>query len=173
MSIKLIVAVDKNFGIGYKNHLLFKISKDLKRFKGLTTGHFVVMGRKTFESLPNPLPNRTNVILTRNSNYTVDDPSVLVVTDIQKMIRHYLDTGKQDKDLWVIGGAEIYKEFLPYVDRVYLTYVDKEVEKVDTYFPFADMEKIGFELDGCQAYYEETLDCEVTFANYVNLSKVT
>ena len=69
MTIKLIVAVDSNYGMGYNNDLLFRIKEDLQRFRELTTGHFVVMGRKTYESLPRPLPERTNVVVTRNPDY--------------------------------------------------------------------------------------------------------
>lgn len=166
MTIKLIVAVDSNFGIGYKNDLLFKVSEDLKRFKKLTTDHFVVMGRKTFESLPKPLPERTNVVITRKSNYSPENPSVLVVNDVQKCINHYLHTGKQSKDIWVIGGAEIYKVFLPYVDEVYMTMIHKEAEKVDTYFPFAEMLKEGFYTSSVESFFSENESCVCSYVIY-------
>ena len=167
MAIKLIVAVDSNFGIGYKNDLLFKVSEDLKRFKKLTTRHFVVMGRKTFESLPKPLPERTNVVITRNSNYSPESPSVLVVNDIQKCINHYLNTGEQNKDMWIIGGAEIYKAFLPYADEIQLTMINKSATQVDTYFPMNEVLKL-FQIDvtNSESQHVETEDCDVTFYTY-------
>lgn len=166
MSIKLIVAVDSNFGIGYKNDLLFKVPEDLKRFKKLTTGHFVVMGRKTFESLPRPLPERTNVVVTRKSHYSPENPSVLVVNDIQRCLNPYLNTGIQDKDMWIIGGAEIYRTFLPHADEVYMTMIHKEAEKVDTYFPFAEMLKEGFYTSGVESFFSENENCVCSYAIY-------
>ena len=163
--IKLIVAVDNNFGIGYKNDLLFKIPEDLKRFKQLTTGHFVVMGRKTFESLPNALPERTNVIITRSDKYKPENPTVIVENDISKIISHYLSTGQQDKDMWVIGGAEIYKQFLPYAEQVYLTMIHKVAKSVDTHFPINSMlEK--FHIVDSERIYSNKEDCKVTFTIY-------
>lgn len=165
--IKLIVAVDNNFGIGYKNDLLFKIPEDLKRFKKLTKGHYVVMGRKTFESLPNPLPERTNVVITRNINYKPEHHSVIVECDITKIINHYLQTGEQSKDIWVIGGAEIYKAFLPYADEIQLTMINKSATQVDTYFPMNEVLKL-FQIDvtNSESQHVETEDCDVTFYTY-------
>lgn len=173
MAIKLIVAVDSNFGIGYKDELLFRIKEDLQRFKKLTTGHFVVMGRKTFESLPNSLPERINVVITRNSNYNPNNPSVIVESNIHKIISYYMNTGKQEKDLWIIGGAETYKQFLPYVDEVHMTFIHKEAEKVDTYFPIEVMREIGFELSMSNRTFSESENCNVTFAVYRKSIKVT
>ena len=173
MAIKLIVAVDSNFGIGYKNELLFRISEDLTRFKELTTGHFVVMGRKTFESLPNPLPYRTNVVITRDKKYAVESSSVVIEHDIEKLVSHYKTTGQQDKDIWVIGGAEIYKQFAPYVDEVYLTAVDKEAPQVDTYFPIEDYnDTIYWTLDNTatETFFSEKYECEVSFKKYVKVT---
>ena len=170
--IKLIVAVDNNFGIGYKNELLFRISEDLKHFKELTSGHFIVMGRKTYESLPNALPNRTNVVITRNPSFNPKSPTVVVANDIKKIISHHLTTGKQDKDLWVIGGAEIYKAFLPYADEVHLTHIHKEAENVDTYFPVSELNS-SFDIIQSERIFSEKEDCKVTFTVYGKSSKVT
>lgn len=169
MAIKLIVAVDKNFGIGYKDELLFRIKEDLQNFKKLTTGHFVVMGRKTFESLPKPLPERTNVVLTRNKDYN-PCPNVVVETDIDKIINHYLGTGEQDKDLWIIGGSEIYKQFLPYVEEAHVTMIDKEAKNVDTYFPMSEVLQ-SFEIaHQSESIYSEKEECKLTFIVYKRVS---
>lgn len=141
MSIKMIVATNKDYGIGYKNELLFHVSEDLKRFRDLTTGHFVVMGRKTYESIPKPLPKRINVVLTRDKDYSPKNKETIVEHDPMKIINHYLNTGKQTKDLWIIGGNEIYELFLPFVDEIYLTYINKSSDKVDTYFPCEQLNK--------------------------------
>ena len=165
MTIKLIVAVDNNFGIGYKNELLFRVKEDLRRFRELTTGHFVVMGRKTYESLPKALPERINVVITHNKSYKPKDPTVVVETDIKKIVSHYLNTGTQEKDLWVIGGAEIYKQFLPYVDEIELTIVHKDAEKVDAFFPIEEV-LANFYGTNSERIFNEKYDCKVTFATY-------
>lgn len=163
--IKLIVAVDSNYGIGYRNSLLFRVKEDLQRFRELTTGHFVIMGRKTYESLPKALPERINVVITRNTGFQPKESTVIVENNIHKLINHYLDTGQQDKDLWIIGGEAIYKEFLPYVDKIYLTKIHKEAEKVDTYFPMGKTLK-NFQLQKTERAYSEKEECEITFAVY-------
>lgn len=171
MAIKLIVAVDSNFGIGYQNELLFRVKEDLQRFRELTTGHFVVMGRKTYESLPKPLPERINVVVTRNENYNPRNPKVIVESDLNKIISHYTQTGSQDKHLFIIGGSEIYNQFLPHVDEIHLTIIHKSAEKVDTYFP---MEKVNEMLTmfKSERIYSEKHDCKLTFITYVNKSKI-
>ena len=163
--IKLIVAVDSNFGIGYKNELLFRIKEDLQRFRELTTGHFVVMGRKTFESLPKPLPNRINVVLTRDTGFALDDKSVMIENDIHKIVSHYMYTGQQTKDLWIIGGGEVYKQFLPYADEIHLTVIHKKADNIDTYFPIEEALK-SFQLDSFEESYSEKESCNLTFKIY-------
>ena len=113
----MILATDVNGCIGYKNELVFKAKKDLKRFKDLTTNNIVVMGSKTYESLNfKPLPNRISIVLSRKLN----DNNVHVYSEIDTMlsdmIKYY-----QDKTIWIIGGAEIYKQFINIVDEIYLT----------------------------------------------------
>lgn len=163
--IKLIVAVDNNFGIGFENELLFRISKDMKRFKQSTTGHFVVMGRKTYESLPSALPERINVVVTRNPEFNPKEPTVIVESSIDRILSHYMNTGKQDKDLWVIGGSEIYKQFLPYVDEIYLTLIHKEAEQVDTYFPMEEVLS-SFQMKQSERDFSEKDSCKLTFTIY-------
>jgi dihydrofolate reductase len=143
LGIKILVAVDTNFAIGYKNKLLFHISDDLKRFKKLTTGNYVLMGRKTFESILSynnkPLPNRLNVVLTRNRKYEVP-LGVFKSESVGNIINHYKN-GIQDKDLFCIGGNEVYNSFLPYADEVLITYIDAESKLADTYFNRQTLEK--------------------------------
>lgn len=127
----IIVAVANNNIIGGDNKLLWHISDDLKRFKSITTGHTIVMGRKTFESFPKPLPNRHHVVLTRDKNYKVDSEQVTVVNDIETVMKTYENSGSE---IFIIGGGEIYNLFLPYCDKLYLTKVKGDFEG-DTYFP--------------------------------------
>lgn len=142
--ISAIVCTDKNWGIGYKGDLLIKIPEDMTFFKEKTNNKIVVMGRKTYDSLPvKPLPNRENIVITRKvykdeyGRYKDEDKVVYAELDgIKNMfqfIQKYLPNSSIE--IFVIGGASIYKELLPYCNRVYLTWVDKEFEHVDTYFP--------------------------------------
>lgn len=163
--IKLIVAVDSNYGIGYKNELLFRVKEDLQRFRELTTGNFVVMGRKTYESLPKTLPERVNVVITRNIDYKIKDHTVIVESNINRIISHYNNTGQQDKDLWIIGGAEIYNLFLPFVDEIHLTMIHKEAPNVDTFFPMEEVLK-SFEKVCSERSYSEKEECKLTFITY-------
>jgi len=163
MSIKIIAAVSTEYGLGFNNDLLFRISEDMKRFKELTTGHFCVMGRKTFQSLPKPLSDRTNVVLSRNGEFP--HPSeVFVMDSVEHIINHY-NSGEQDKDIWVIGGAEIYNQFLPYADEVHLTHIDKEVEKVDTFFPY-ELLKQHFDFVESEKHYSSEEECSYSYVTY-------
>lgn len=166
--IKLIVCMDNEFGIGYKGDLLFNIKKDMQHFKKLTTGisdvpNIVVMGRKTFESLPKPLPNRINVVLTRDSSYKVP-AGVFVMDSVEKIINHY-NSGEQCRDAFIIGGSEVYGQLLPYVDEVHLTYINKAADKVDTYFPYALL-KQHFEIVESERHYSAEYDCDYFFKTY-------
>ncbi len=128
--IKIIVAVAENGVIGGENRLLWHISEDLKSFKRITSGHPVIMGRKTFESLGRPLPNRTNVVITRSN---IEIEGCKVVHSLQEAI----DLFNKEEDIFVIGGAQIYAEALEIADRFYLTRVHKSYEG-DTSFPAWD-----------------------------------
>ena len=138
--ISAIVAVDNSWGIGYNGDLLEHIPEDLKYFKQLTSGNVVVMGRKTWDSLPKkPLPNRLNIIVTRSpihfQDFT-DVKSCAMSLDLNETIDLITDT--YDKEVFIIGGSQIYKELLPYCDRVYITKINKTHENVDSYFPNLD-----------------------------------
>jgi len=128
MIISIIVAVAENNAIGYDNHLLWHISEDLKRFKSLTTGHHIIMGRKTFESVGKPLPGRINIVISRQANYRVEGCLVA------KSLEEALELAKQDTEVFIIGGGEIYKEALSISDKIYLTRVHAGFAG-DTFFP--------------------------------------
>ena len=129
--ITIIVAASENDVIGNNNKLIWHLSKDLIRFKNLTKGHHVIMGRKTFESMPKALPNRTNVIITRNKNYTAEN--ITVVDSLENALK----VCKDDPQPFIIGGGEIYRIGLTYAKRIDLTRVYNNFEG-DTTFPQID-----------------------------------
>ena len=126
--LTIIAAVSINNIIGNKNKLIWKLSNDLKRFKNLTTNHSVIMGRKTFESLPNPLPDRNNIVITRDTNYS--KPNIQVCSSIEDAI----NLTKTDTQPFIIGGGEIYTQTINIVDKIELTRVHEEFDG-DAYFP--------------------------------------
>lgn len=129
MKIKIIAVIDKNNGIGYKGKLLTCISEDLKRFKSLTTNSTIVMGRKTFQSLPKGvLPNRNNIVLTRDKNFK--EPNVIVAHSIKDILEADALT-----EIYVIGGAEIYNQFIDIADELFMTNILFSFGNVDAYFP--------------------------------------
>lgn len=131
--ISIIAAVDRRMAIGYQNKLLFWLPNDLKRFKALTTGHTIVMGRKTFESLPKgALPNRRNIVL--SSNAATVCPGAEVFTSLQEVLEHC----SSDEDIYIIGGESVYRQALPLADRLCLTEIDDEAPQADAYFPTVD-----------------------------------
>lgn len=127
--VTIIAAIGKNNELGKDNDLIWHLPADLKRFKKVTTGHHIIMGRNTFESIGKPLPNRTSVIVTRNPNYFVD--GCLIAHSLEEAI-----TLCNDHDVFIIGGAQIYKEALEknLVDRLDITQVHQEFE-ADVFFP--------------------------------------
>lgn len=128
--LSIFVAVDEKRAIGKDNKLLWHISEDLKRFKALTTGHAVIMGENTYHSIGRPLPNRTNIVMTLNENLEL--PGCLVVHSLEEAIR--VAKENETEEIIVMGGASIYKQFLPITDRLYLTLVKGEHD-ADTFFP--------------------------------------
>lgn len=126
--ISIIVACSENNVIGKDNGLIWRLSNDLKRFKALTTGHAIVMGRKTFESIGRPLPNRRNIILSKNLE-AMDGCEIMRSADV------VLEFAKStDEELFIIGGGQVYEQFLPFADKLYLTLVHTVAEG-DTFFP--------------------------------------
>ncbi len=127
--ISIIAAVAKNRAIGFENKLIYWLPNDLKRFKALTTGHTIVMGRKTFESLPKgALPNRRNVVLSRTTKE-------LTGCDVYPSLEKALKSCKPDEDIYIIGGARVYEQALPFADRLCLTEVDDTPKEADAFFP--------------------------------------
>lgn len=139
--LSLIVAIAQNNVIGKDNKLIWHISEDLKRFKSITSGNTMLMGRKTFESLPGVLPGRKHIIITRDNKYTVDSEQVSVINDLDSFIKNHENS---DEEIFVIGGAEIYKQLLPHCKKLYLTKVHQSFEG-DTYFPEIDYSKYDTE----------------------------
>ncbi|MFO7828393.1 MAG: dihydrofolate reductase [Bacteroidales bacterium] len=132
--LSIIVAVAENNVIGKDNDLIWHLPRDLKHFKETTTGHYIIMGRKTFESNGRPLPNRTNVVITRDKNYSAE--GCIVVHSLEEAIKE----AKSDPEAFIIGGGKIYELALPLVDRIYLTKIHHYFDG-DTYFPEIDMDR--------------------------------
>ncbi len=131
MSYSIIAAIGKNRELGKDNKLIWNLKGDMKFFKDTTTGHTVIMGRKTFESLPKMLPNRHHIVLSSSNDF----PSEVEVYNSLEELKKHLDDVKDE--LFVIGGGSIYKKFIPYADKLYLTEIDATSE-ADTYFPEFD-----------------------------------
>jgi dihydrofolate reductase len=130
VKISMIAAIAEDRGIGKDNQLLFKIREDLKRFKKITLGQPVVMGRKTFESIGKPLAGRLNIVVTRNKDYKAK--GVLVVHSLKGAVEQAEKKTKQE--IFIIGGGEIYKQGIKLADKLYLTIVEGKY-KADTFFP--------------------------------------
>ena len=128
--LSIIVAKAKNNIIGKDNKLLWHIKDDLKRFKNLTTGHVIIMGRKTFESLGGILPNRKHIIFSQNPDFKVENENVKIVHSMLE-IQEYIES---EEECFVIGGAMIYNLLMPYVNKMYVTEIHKDFEG-DTFFP--------------------------------------
>lgn len=134
MKLTIIVAFAEDQVIGKNNQLIWHLPNDLKRFKALTTGHPIIMGRKTFESIGKPLPNRENIVLTRDPNWKQKDVKVF-------HSKHaILEYSKSFDHVFVIGGAEVYSLFLDDADFLEITYVDTKIDG-DAFFPLLDYEK--------------------------------
>lgn len=133
MKVSIVVAVSENNGIGLDGGLPWHLSRDLKHFKQTTMGKPIVMGRTTFESLPNPLPGRTNMVLTQNPDYQV--PGCMIFHHVNDVLAHCEQQAVEE--LMVVGGAKIYQIFLPFVTKIYMTRVHESVD-ADTFFPQLD-----------------------------------
>ncbi len=137
MTISAIAVTNKNRAIGFKNKLLWNLPPDLEHFKKITSGHTVIMGGNTFISLGRPLPNRTNIVITKNKDFTA--PGCIIVSSPDEALeRAKIEEEKlanDHKEIFVIGGASIYTQLLPRVEKLYLTIVDDEPAEVDTFFP--------------------------------------
>jgi dihydrofolate reductase len=138
----MIAVIGKNRELGKDNKLLWHIPEDLKRFKMLTIGHTVIMGRKTFESIGKPLSDRTNIVITRNRSWT--PIGCTVCYSMEEALRQVQN--KPLNEVFIIGGGEIYKQGIKYADKLYLTLVDQEFPEADAFFPdYSEFKRKVFE----------------------------
>lgn len=159
-----IVVVDQNWAIGHGNDLLFSLPTDMKRFRSLTVGGTVILGRKTLDSFPGgrPLPKRRNIVITHNVDF---DREGCEIADSPEAALE-LAAGTEDDKLWVIGGGSVYTALLRQCKRVYLTKVDAEAPEADTFFP--NLDKLpGWEIEATSAPVEES-GVTYRFVDYVN-----
>lgn len=158
--ISIIAAVARNMAIGRGNELIYWLPNDLRRFKALTTGHTIIMGRRTFQSLPKgALPNRRNIVLTRSGK---EFPGA----ETYSSLREALDSCLPSEEVFVIGGAMVYAEALPLADRLCLTEVDDEPEGADAFFPqvSSDLWKVSSREEHGK---DEKHDYTYTFTDYI------
>lgn len=134
--LSIIVAKSKNNVIGKNNTLIWHLPEDLKRFKSLTTGKTIIMGRKTFESLGRVLPNRKHIVLTKNTDFKVDNEMVKIIHDVNDL-QEYINS---EEECFVIGGGVIYNILMPYANKIYATVINENFDG-DTFFPKIDENK--------------------------------
>jgi len=132
--ISIIVATSLNNAIGRNNQLLWHISEDLKYFKKVTTGHTVIMGRKTWESIGRPLPNRRNIVISHSLNIIGD-------AQVYSSLKNAITATTDEQEVFIIGGGELYKQTLPIANKLYLTIVAQMIDNADTFFPEIDFEQ--------------------------------
>lgn len=130
-----IAAIGRNRELGKHGDLIWRIPDDLKRVKALTTGHTIIMGRKTYESIGRALPNRTNIVVSSNPDFAAHD--CIVVTSLDAALEHAqkIEGEKEDGEIFIFGGASIYEAAMPTTDRLYLTVIDATDPEADTFFP--------------------------------------
>jgi dihydrofolate reductase len=159
--ITLIAAAAENNALGKDNQLVWHLPDDFKRFKQITSGHYIIMGRKTFESFPKPLPNRTHVIITRQKNYKVD--GCIVVNSIEDAIK----SCPKEEEIFIIGGADIYNQSIDFADKIELTRVHANFE-ADAFFPEINLNhwKLTFEEKHVQ---DEKHNFDFTFQTFVKV----
>ena len=161
MKLSLIAAIDRHRAIGYQNKLLFWLPNDLKRFKALTTGHTILMGRKTFESLPKgALPHRRNVVLSSSQSLTLHGAEVF------HSLQEALDACHPDELVYVIGGAILYQQALPLADALCLTEIDAEAPQADAWFPPIEP-NVWYEKSRDARPADEKHPCPYAFVDYV------
>ena len=160
-NLTLIVATAEANEIGKNNDLIWRLRNDLKRFKALTSGHCIIMGRKTFESFPKPLPNRLHIVITRQADYNVPE-GVIVVNSLEEA---FTKIPKTETQPFVIGGGEIYKQAIPYTERIELTKVHANFD-ADTFFPEFDLNQWK-EVNNEFHTKDENHDYEFSFITYI------
>lgn len=155
-TISLIVAIDLNNAIGYKNKLLFKNKEDMKWFKEHTLNKICVMGRNTYESIGKPLKNRINIVLTSRKNYN-PHPDILVRHSLEEI----LDEFKNENEIMIIGGQTLYEQALPLADKLYITRVHYKHDKADSYFP------VFYEVNWKERYFRDGKKGIVPYAFHI------
>ncbi len=159
MSLSAIVAASNNNCIGKDNQLLWKIPADMKFFKETTTGHTIIMGKKTFASIGRPLPNRRSIVLTRDKTYSSE--GIEIFNSVEEVISLFKDS---EEEAFVIGGGEIYNQFFPYLQKIYITHVYENFEG-DTFFP--EIPKAQWtKTTSSLLEPEETTPYQIEFATY-------
>lgn len=157
--ITLIAATSENNALGKDNQLVWHLPDDFKRFKQLTSGHHIIMGRKTFESFPKPLPNRTHIIITRQKNYAVEG------CFIANSIKNAIAMAPKDEEVFIIGGAEIYKQSIDFADKIELTRVHSTFD-ADAYFPEINLNNWTLVFEE-HHYKDEKHQFDFTFLTYL------
>ncbi len=159
--LSIIVAKAKNNIIGKENKLIWHLPEDLKHFKDLTTGHTIIMGRKTFESLGRVLPNRKHIVFSQNPDFKVNDENVEIVYSMLQ-IQEYIENEQEN---FVIGGAMIYNLLMPYVSKMYVTQIEKDFEG-DAFFPRID-ENIWEEISREKGIKNEENNLDYDYITYI------
>lgn len=158
-NLSLIVAIAQNNAIGKDNDLLWHISDDLKRFKSLTSGHPVIMGRNTWNSLPRrPLPKRRNIVLTHDEHFCDEG------AEVAHSVAAVLDLVRDEEEAFVIGGAAVYRQMLPFVDKMYVTWVWQDFE-ADVFFPVIDMSLFN-KVSESERFVDSESGLAYSYANY-------
>jgi len=135
MIVSQIVAIAKNRVMGIDNKLPWHLPEDMKFFREKTKGHIMIMGRKTFESLGKPLPQRLHIVITRQSDFKYDHPLVKIVSSLELALKTATDSLKDwPKEVFILGGSGVFKESFPFTNKIYLTLIDKEFQG-DTFYP--------------------------------------
>lgn len=161
MSLHIIAAIDRNRAIGFENKLLFWLPNDLKRFKSLTTGNTIVMGRKTFDSLPKgALPNRRNIVLSTRMDTVC--PGAEVYHSLAEALSHC----QPDEKIYIIGGESVYRQAMPWADELCLTEIDAEASRADAYFPCIDS-SVWQEKNRDAHPADEKHPCPYAFVDYI------
>ena len=159
-TLSIIVAIAEDYGIGYKNELLAHISNDLKRFKEITAGNTVVMGRNTWFSLPRrPLPNRQNIVISNNAGEQFEG------ADTAYSIEEAIDCCPENSESFIMGGAMVYKQFFEKADKLYITRIKKSFE-ADTYFPTITPEEWEIESES-ETFLDEKSGLEYQYVNFI------
>lgn len=160
--IVMIAAASENHALGKDNDLLWHLPDDFKRFKMLTTGHAIIMGRKTFESFPKPLPNRQHIIITRDRDYTVDFEDCSVLHSLEEALKAV----ENDALSYIIGGGEIYAQGEKFATKIELTRVHAHFSDADTFFPEIDLESWKLIVEEYHPK-DEKHDFDFTYLTYV------